>query len=452
MNQGGRVLIVEDDSAMSVMVKEMLVPRGIEIVIADLKRDIVEQVDAADVDVVLTDLRMPGVDGNTICERVSQARPDVPVIVMTGFGSLASAVAALRAGAWDFVTKPIDQAPFIAALTRAVKHRHLSVEVKRLRKNNGGDTGEIGGSSEGIHRVRELIAQVADLDVPVLVTGEAGTGKELVARALHRSSRRVEGPFVVVHCAAVPAEHLEEQLFGERGAWTQSAGGTLFIDEIGDLPKPLQPKLLQALQERTRAALSSSAAAASAGSSSSTPKVPRPDGVVVATDKDLEDLIHEGAFREDLASRLNVVHIHLPPLRARGDDLLRLAQRFVTEAATRMQRPVQGLSPTAAAALSAYPWPGNVRELQNAMERAVALARYDQIGVDDLPEKVTRPQRPSPMPAPELLSLDEVERRHVVGVFEAMGGNRRKTTEVLGIDPKTLYRKLLSWGITSRHE
>jgi DNA-binding NtrC family response regulator len=447
-NQGGRVLIVEDDNAMSNMVKEMLVPRGIEIVFADLKRDIIEQVDAADVDVVLTDLRMPGVDGNTICERVSQARPDVPVIVMTGFGSLASAVAALRAGAWDFVTKPIDQAPFIAALTRAVKHRHLSVEVKRLRKNSGGDTGEIGGSSEGIHRVRELIAQVADLDVPVLVTGEAGTGKELVARALHRSSRRVEGPFVVVHCAAVPAEHLEEQLFGERGAWTQAAGGTLFIDEIGDLPKPLQPKLLQALQERTRAMLASSQST----STSTAPKVARPDGVVVATDKDLEDLIHEGAFREDLASRLNVVHVHLPPLRARGDDLLRLAQRFVSEAATRMQRPVQGLSPAAAAALSAYPWPGNVRELQNAMERAVALARYDQIGVDDLPEKVTRPQRPSPMPAPELLSLDEVERRHVVGVFEAMGGNRRKTTEVLGIDPKTLYRKLLSWGITSRHE
>ncbi len=445
-NQGGRVLIVEDDTAMSVMVKEMLVPRGIEIVIADLKRDIIEQVDAADVDVVLTDLRMPGLDGNVVCERVSQARPDVPVIVMTGFGSLASAVAALRAGAWDFVTKPIDQAPFIAALTRAVKHRHLSVEVKRLRKTNGGDVGEIGGTSEGIHRVRELVAQVADLDVPVLVTGEPGTGKELVARALHRSSRRAEGPFVVVHCAAVPAEHLEEQLFGERGAWAQSAGGTLFIDEIGELPKPLQPKLLQALQERTRASLAASSSPATGT------KVPRPDGVVVATDKDLEDLIHEGAFREDLASRLNVVHVHLPPLRARGDDLLRLAQRFVSEAATRMQRPVQGLSPTAAAALSAYPWPGNVRELQNAMERAVALAKYENIGVDDLPEKVTRPQRPSPMPAPELLSLDEVERRHVVGVFEAMGGNRRKTTEVLGIDPKTLYRKLLSWGITSRHE
>ena len=438
-----RVALIDDDDAFREALAERLELDGFAVVPFAAAEAALKTVNGRFEGIVVTDLRMPGLDGNTICERLSQARPDVPVIVMTGFGSLASAVAALRAGAWDFVTKPIDQAPFVAALTRAVKHRQLSVEVRRLRKHSGNDNGDIGGSSEGMHRVRELVAQVADLDVPVLVTGEAGTGKELIARALHRSSRRAEAPFVVVHCAAVPAELLEDQLFGERGAWTQAAAGTLFIDEIGDLPMPLQPKLLHALQERTRAA----AATASSGKQQA-----RPGGVVVATDKDLEDLIHEGAFREDLASRLNVVHVHLPPLRSRGDDLLRLAQRFVSEAATRMQRPVQGLSPTAAAALSAYPWPGNVRELQNAMERAVALARYDQIGVDDLPEKVTRPQRPAASPAPELLSLDEVERRHVVGVFEAMGGNRRKTTEVLGIDPKTLYRKLLSWGITSRHE
>jgi two-component system response regulator HydG len=284
----------------------------------------------------------------------------------------------------------------------------------------------------------------------VLVTGESGTGKELVARALHRRSCRRAEPFVAVNCAAMPDALLESELFGHaRGAFTDARavraglfarahGGTLFLDEIGDLPVALQPKLLRALQER----------------------VIRPVGadneqavdvrVVAATNRDLETAVEERRFREDLYYRINVVHIDLPPLRSRGGDVLLLAQHFVQHFAAVRGREIQGLSAPAAEKLSAYSWPGNVRELQNCIERAVALARYDQIMVDDLSEKIRNYRRSHVLVASddpdELASMEEVERSYVLRVLEAVGGNKSKAAQVLGFDRATLYRKLERYG------
>jgi DNA-binding NtrC family response regulator len=443
----GRVLVIDDEKGMCSLVEDMLTPRGFEVVTGDHTKDIVAQLDDSGADVLLTDLRLPKIDGLALCRAMNDARPDIPVVVMTGFGSLETAVEALRAGAYDFVTKPIDVDPLAAALSRAVAHRRLEAEVHRLRARDGagGAHGALLGESPRMRRVKELVKQVADLDVTVLITGESGTGKEVVARELHAQSRCRSGPFVAINCAAVPEQLLESQLFGHvRGAFTdaradraglfaQAQGGTLFLDEIGELPLSLQPKLLRALQER----------------------VVRPVGgdrevsfdarVLVATNRNLENAVKEGTFREDLFYRVNVVHIDVPPLRLRGDDVLMLAQEHVRRAAERMNRPVRGISSSAAAAILSYSWPGNVRELQNAMERAVALTRYDELVAADLPDKVTA--RTSPVTKEvELVSLEEIERRHILAVFHAVGRSRKKTAAILDVDPKTLYRKLLQWG------
>jgi two-component system response regulator HydG len=282
----------------------------------------------------------------------------------------------------------------------------------------------------------------------VLITGESGTGKEVIARALHARSPRRHRPFVAVNCAALPETLLESQLFGHvRGAFTdahadrqgllaEAAGGTILLDEFGELPLNLQPKLLRALQERTFRPLGGAR------------DVGFDARIVVATNRPLEQMVAAGRFREDLFYRVNVVSVELPPLRERGEDILPLAHRFLQQAARRLGRDVRGIDPTAARALLAHDWPGNVRELGNAIERAVALTRFDTIVATDLPEKV---RQPSPKPAPAtaaaaLLPLEEVERRHILHVLQAVSDNRGRAANILGIDPKTLYRKLRAWG------
>jgi two-component system response regulator HydG len=280
----------------------------------------------------------------------------------------------------------------------------------------------------------------------VLITGETGTGKEVVARALHRRGRRRERPFVAVNCAAMPEPLLESELFGHaRGAFTdartartglfvQAHGGTLFLDEIADLPLGLQPKLLRALQERTVRPVGADAV------------VPFDVRLVTATNRDLESAVEERRFREDLYFRINVIHIELPPLRARGSDVLLLAQHYVDHYAARSGKRVTGLSPAAAERLLTYAWPGNVRELQNCVERAVALTQYERIAVDDLPEKIRSYRRSHVLVASddpsELVPMEEVERRYVLRVIEAVGGNKTLAARILGFDRKTLYRKL----------
>ncbi|NOJ80974.1 sigma-54-dependent transcriptional regulator [Myxococcus xanthus] len=444
----GRVLVVEDEREMRAMLEKGLTRRGFTPVALPSADEALVRLAAEDFDVVLTDLRMPGMDGLALCERIALNRPDIPVVVVTAFGSLETAVAAIRAGAYDFVTKPIDVDALVLVLERAVQHRALREEVRRLRQELGRreDSGTVVGESPAMKQAYALIDRVADLDSTVLITGESGTGKEVAARAVHTRGRRKDGPFVAINCAAMPEALLESELFGHaKGAFTdakaartglfvQANGGTLFLDEVGELPLTLQPKLLRALQERTVRPVGGDT------------EVPFDARIVAATNRDLELAVEEDRFREDLYYRLNVIGVELPPLRARGNDVLALSQRFIEQFASRTGKRVLGLSPGAAQRLLAYGWPGNVRELQNCLERAVALTSFEEITVDDLPERVRNYSQPRVVPetqdASELVTLEQLERRYIHRVLEAVGGSRTLAARILGVDRKTLYRKL----------
>ncbi|RKH08816.1 sigma-54-dependent Fis family transcriptional regulator [Corallococcus praedator] len=444
----GRILIVEDEREMRVLVEKGLQRRGFQPVAVSAADEALQRISAEDFDTVLTDLRMPGMDGLALCERIVLNRPDIPVVVVTAFGSLETAVAAIRAGAYDFITKPIDLDALVLVLERAVQHRALRAEVRRLRQALGEreDDGAMVGESPALKQAYALIDRVADVDATVLITGESGTGKEVAARALHARGRRKEGPFVAINCAAMPEQLLESELFGHaKGAFTDAKaartglfvkanGGTLFLDEVGEMPLTLQPKLLRALQERVVRPVGGDT------------EMPFDARIVAATNRDLELAVEEDRFREDLYYRLNVIGIELPPLRARGNDVLLLSQRFVEQFASRTGKRVDGLSPAAAQRLLAYGWPGNVRELQNCIERAVALTSFEQLTVDDLPERVRNYSTPRVVPentdASELVTLEELERRYIHRVLEAVGGSRTLAARILGVDRKTLYRKL----------
>jgi two-component system response regulator HydG len=404
--------------------------------------------DANDLDAVVTDISMAGMDGIALCERITGSHPGVPVVVVTAFGSLDTAVAAIRAGAYDFVAKPIDIDGLALTLDRAVQYCRLHEEVKRLRVTlaRSEPFQELLGESPPMRKLVNLLARIADSDASVLISGETGTGKDLVAQALHRGSRRAKGPFVPVSWAAVPETLLESELFGHvkgaftdakvarKGLFAQAHGGTLFLDEIGEMPLGLQPKLLRAIQERRVRPV---------GGDAETAVDVR---IIAATNGDLEGAAANGHFREDLLYRLNVIHVEVPPLRVRGNDVLLLGQHFLEHFATRAGKRVLGLCSVTAAKLLAYSWPGNVRELQNCIERAVALTQYDQLTVDDLPERIRNYTRSETLlvsddPA-ELVPLAEMERRYILRVLKAVGGNKTLAANVLGLDRATLYRKL----------
>ncbi len=443
-----RVMVVDDDRAMCEVLELGLRKRGFDVLWHTDPLEALRVLPNEDIEVVVADLNMPGLRGTELCSRVLANRPEVPVIVITAFGSLETAIAATRAGAYDFVTKPFEVDTLALVLQRAVQHRALREEVKTLRRAVASTQrfDELIGTSAAMKKVFDLIARVAETDVSVLISGESGTGKEMVAHAIHRKSGRAQGPFVAINCAAVPEQLLESELFGHtKGAFTdarmarkglfqQAHGGTLFLDEIGDLPLPLQPKLLRALQERKVRPVGGDV------------EVPIDVRIVSATNRDLEAAVEERRFRDDLYFRINVVQIGLPSLRSRGGDVLLLAQHFIDSYAARQSKRVIGLAPKAAERLLAYSFPGNVRELQNCMERAVALTSYDQIGVDDLPEKV-RDHRPAQLlltspDSAELVSLEEIERRYILHVLDALGGNKAMVAQILGVDRRTLYRKL----------
>lgn len=441
------VLIVEDDSLMAELVRTGLAARGHRVIVSNSAEAAFEQVLHNPVDLVLTDLQMPGMNGVELCERVAANRPNVPVVVMTAYGSLDTAIAALRAGAWDFVTKPFDVRQLAHAVERALDSRFLKEEVRRLRQAMADRPPPSGllGSSPAMARVRSLVDRVAPTDTSVLVCGESGTGKELVAQALHDGSPRRNGPFVALNCAAVPDALLESELFGHaRGAFTdartaraglfaEAHGGTIFLDEVAEMPLALQPKLLRALQERSVRPLGARS------------EIAFDVRIVAATNRDLATAVREGRFRSDLYYRLNVISIDLPPLRARGNDVLLLAQHFVEHFATRSRKKVDGLLSTTAQKLLAYDWPGNVRELQNCIERAVTLTNTDRLAVEDLPEHIQNYRSSSnadeQVPT-ELLTLEEVERRHIRRVLEAVGGSKTMAAKTLGVDRTTLYRRL----------
>jgi len=449
------VLLVDDDQPLCDTLALGLKKRGVTPHAYTSATEALRALATIDVDVVVTDLNMREMGGLELCEQVASNRPDVPVIVLTAFGSLDSAVSAIRAGAYDFISKPVELDALAIAVDRAANHRRLREEVKRLRREVGGrrPDSEIIGDSAVMQRVHDLVARVADSDATILVVGESGTGKEVVARAIHKRSRRQAAPFIGINCAAMPEQLLESELFGHaRGAFTdakeahaglfvQASGGTLFLDEIGDMPVALQPKLLRVLQERTVRPVGGKA------------EVPVDARIIAATNRDLETAIDEKRFREDLYYRINVVQIPLPPLRARVADILPLAQHFVGIYAEQSKKKVTGLSREVAEKLVSYAWPGNVRELQNSMERAVALTQFEELRVDDLPEKI-RDYRFSHVVVAgsdpdELVPLEEVERRYILRVLEAVAGNKSVAARILGLERKTLYRKLERYATPS---
>jgi DNA-binding NtrC family response regulator len=374
--------------------------------------------------------------------------------LLTAFGSIQTAVEAIRAGAYDFITKPFDLSVLAIALDRAIAHRALKLEVDRLRLAAQESVGELLGKSEPMRRVLDLVGRAAASEATVLITGESGTGKELVARALHRGSGRAAGPFLPINCSALPEPLLESELFGHvRGAFTdargdragllvRASGGTLFLDEIGDMPLGMQVKLLRALQERTIRPVGGDR------------EIPIDVRVVAATHRDLEAEIQAGRFRHDLFFRINVIEIAVPPLRVRGADVLLLAETFLARAAARTKREGMRLSHAVAERLREHDWPGNVRELENAIERAVALARTDQIALEDLPSRLRRTNTSTPIAEAEgeLVTLEEMERRYILRVLRAVNGNRTMAAQTLGLDRSTLYRKLDRWRTPEQEE
>jgi two-component system, NtrC family, response regulator AtoC len=448
---GCRVLLVDDDVHLGQLLATDLGARGIEVIWRPSAAEALEHLATMDVDVVVTDIEMDGLNGLELCERLVAEHRDVPVLIMTGHGDFERAISAIRAGAFDFIQKPVDLDLLAIALERALRDRRLNAEVSRLRREveTAHGFGEMLYASPPMCRLGDMLERVAASDASVLVSGESGTGKELVARALHRTGSRRDGPFIAINCAAVPEALLESELFGHvRGAFTdartsrvglfvQAHGGTLFLDEICDTPLALQPKLLRVLQEHAVRPVGGDAMIAC------------DVRIISATNQDLERAVERGRFREDLYFRVNVIQVNVPPLRARGTDVLLLARHFIDHFASKVGKPIAGLTAAAAERLQSYAWPGNVRELENCIEAAVTLARGSEIGVGDLPVRIRRAaQTDAPITADDpnvLLSLDEVERRHILRVLDAVRGSRTMAARTLGLDRKTLYRKLLQY-------
>ena len=460
----GQVMIVDDDASMCQVLVERLEKRGYEATFYTGGEQALHSVKESSFDVVVTDLNMPGMSGIDFCQRLVDHRPNLPVIVITAFGSLETAVAAIRAGAYDFLTKPLDIEALTIAIDRAVERRQLGEEVIRLRRQVNQEEQEhkeMIGESPAMRELFDMIDRIAATPSSVLISGESGTGKELVARALHRRSNRRDGAFVAVNCAALPDSLLESELFGHvKGAFTdakedkeglfvQADGGTLLLDEVGDLPVSLQPKLLRVLEEKKIRPVGADE------------QVEVDVRILAATHRDLEQQVQGGEFREDLYFRLNVIELNLPPLRNRGRDVLRLAQHFVEEFADRSEQEVTGLSPEAGRALVQYDWPGNVRELRNYIERAVVLALQEQITPEDLPTKVRGAGRQgvqkgaavdmlslqAQLGAKGMPSMEQLEARYIEFVLRQTEGNKSRAADLLGFDRTTLYRKIERYQI-----
>jgi DNA-binding NtrC family response regulator len=442
------LLLVEDDDEIRASLQDILSDYGYAVraeASADAALPLLHQYQP---DAIVADVRMPGLSGIDFCRRLSGDGPHVPVVLMTAFGDVDMAVDALRAGAFDFITKPIALDQLQSVLERAIQQRRTKSGIIRLEDPEVLDGSRHGlvGTSKPMRQLMERIARVAPTDATVLITGESGTGKELVARAIHARSPRKDGPFVALSCAAMPVELLEAELFGHRkGAFTGASesrdgllqgahGGTLFLDEIGDMPLDLQPKLLRVLEDPKIRPLG--------GSQEVTLNV----RIVAATNRDLEQAVAQSAFREDLLYRLNVHHIRVPALRERTGDVVELARHFLARGS---RGRICQLTPEAERLLSAHSWPGNVRELENCLSSAAALATSSYISVRELPARLQIPTLGQEQPLPEeSASLEEVERRYIEVVLRATGWNKALAARKLGIDRATLYRKLLRLGLS----
>jgi len=449
-----RVLLVEDDDSLRQLLVEELEDRGLQVRALASAEEAVGSLESWEPALVVSDLRLPGADGMALLRRVKSMQAAPAFLVITAFGSIQQAVAALKEGADEFLTKPLDLEHFALAVGRALETRRLRDEVRRFQQLLSDDRfhGML-GRSRVMRGLFDQIRQLARAEGPVLVIGESGTGKELVARAVHAQSERAKGPFLAINCAGLPAELLESEFFGHvtgaftganrahKGLFQQADGGTLFLDEIGEMPLPLQAKLLRVLQEGTI----------------------RPVGaerelsvdvrIIAASNRPLETEAGREAFREDLFFRLETFILQVPPLRDREEDLELLAAGFVAHFAARGGRPVRGIAPAALAQLRRYPFPGNVRELQNAIERAVTFCHGRSIELEHLPSRIADYRDDRARSAgtellaqlsdgPLLPTLEELELRYIEHVLKLVDGNKRRAAALLGIGRRTLYRRL----------
>ncbi len=451
MAENGTILVVDDDTAHRTMLRTLVGGWGYAISEADDGGTAVESVRQRAYDLVLMDVRMLKVSGIEALTAIKSLNPAIPVVIMTAYSSVETAVDALKKGAHDYLTKPLDFDKLKVTIERAMEHTRLKEENRRLRESFGLrlDRRRIIGQSPSMAKLLETVSQVAPSEATVLITGESGTGKELIAAAIHFNSSRRSGPFVQLNCAAITETLLESELFGhEKGAFTgadrrregrfqQADGGSLFLDEVSEMPLSMQVKLLRVLQEREVTPVGGDAAV-------------RVDvRLIAATNRQLPECIAAGRFREDLYYRLNVVGLTVPPLRERREDIPLLVQHFLEIFAERNRKPIKGLTPQAMDRLIRYSWPGNVRELMNAVERAVVLARADYLEEGDFALMPAEPPAPAPGSgaAAEALSLDQIERTTILRVLEAAGGNKSEAARRLGITRRTLHKKLKAYGV-----
>ena len=451
MQSKGRVLVVDDEADALSALAELLEEDGFVTETAPDGQAALDKLESFDPDVVLTDLKMPRLGGVGLIEQGRPRAPHAAFVVMTAFGSIDSAVEALRRGAENYLTKPLDLDAVCALVTRACEKAQLSREASELRKRVAErfDMGCILGEHPSMQRMMKIIAQVAPSRATVLISGESGTGKELIAAAIHQNSPRANAPFVRLNCAALAESLLESELFGhERGAFTgaltrregrfkQAHGGTLFLDEVSEIPLTIQVKLLRFLQEKTFERVG--------GNETLTVDV----RIVAASNRDLRERMQDGSFREDLYYRLNVVQVDVPPLRARKSDIPLLAHAFLRRLAAENGREVKGFTPEAMSCLLAYPWPGNVRELENAIERAVVLCEGEQIEAEALPGFGTELQGHLPLLLPGV-SLAELERLAILQTLESVDGSTAKAAELLGTSQRKIQYRLKEWGLTEQ--
>jgi two-component system, NtrC family, response regulator HydG len=441
----GKLLIVDDELSVRDSLAKWFTEEGYEVATAESANEALTRVAEQTFDVALVDIKMRGTDGIELQRRLHEIYPDMLVIIMTGYASVETAVAALKNGAYDYVNKPLDPDEIAHLVTKAMSHRKTQQENVRLKETVAeiARPSDIIGQSAAMKRVFDAIETVAPTDATVLVTGESGTGKELVARAVHSASARRFHPLVVIHCGALTETLLESELFGhEKGAFTGAQyrkkgkfeiaeGGTVFLDEIGDISLKTQTDLLRVLQEREISRVGGN----------QTIKVDF--RVVAATNKDLEQLIEEGTFRPDLYYRLNVFHIEMPPLRDRREDIPVLVDHFVRKFSAEMSKRITSVSPAAMNSLQQYNWPGNVRELENAVERAMVVAQEPELREQDFTLKA---KNGAGLGIGDVRSLEDVEKVHILRVLDECSGNQTRTAEVLGIDRVTLHHKLKKYG------
>jgi len=443
----GKILIVDDEQEMRALLKDVLEGRGHQVAAAANGREALKCLAEEEYAVVLSDIRMKELPGIELLAEVKRTYPDTNVILMTAFGSMESAIEAMKQGAYDYLTKPVKTDELILVTEKALREASLRREVNSLRREVHKEYSfhQILGKSKPMREVFDLIRRVADSPTNVLITGESGTGKELVAKAIHYNSERRDAPFVPVNCAAIPEALLESELFGhmrgaftdakadKRGLFEEAQKGTLFLDEISELPLMLQAKLLRAIQEREIRRVGA------------TRSVPVDVRIIAATNLTLTEEVKAKRFREDLYYRLNVIEIRLPPLRERREDIPLLVETFLRRSAEASHKELRGMSESALALLVDYAWPGNVRELENVIERAVTLARGEKIVSEDLPPAIqgARGDRKVLDEAAErILPLQDVEKEYILRILEKTGGNKYQAAQTLGIDRKTLYRKL----------